>query len=506
MYSSLPFFESQVIEKIDTGDLNFALNLIIKFASSIARDSRATANVLGSATLDALCQRIGAEALKDKHYQALEEVDSERELVVYITTDLPDISGHTAVIEDFIKVQPEKEHLILITDTLHFFNPAEIKYRFASLSVEIERASESSALDKLKWLQQILIEKRPNQVYLFNYSQDAVAIAAVQPSLTPQLFFYHQSDFIFCLGLYLAHAKHIDIHPYIFYKCRDELGILNNVYFPLTAEDMGVHSSNFSGLSNGKLRTCSSGRRVKFEHPYLYAYAELVPKILAVTGGVHIHIGELPPRLIDIINQGLKTQEIDPKRFIHIFNVKSIWKTMHEQSVDIYLDSFTIGGARTVIEVMGSGTPIIGHQNYRSCAFSTINIVYPEAFYWRIPDELLNYLQTLTPEVLLMQATCSRKHYELYHTPTRLRQQLMLIGLKEDGLLPPPLKNYLRDDLQAFLDQIDLNNLSLRIRLQQAQATIKATTTRMLSSEFWKLQTQKQWFKLKKFLRLVNDV
>lgn len=503
MYRSLSSFESQVIDKIDTGDLNYALNLIINFGSSIARDSRATANVFGSATLDALCQRIGAEAIKDKQYQAPKEVDSKQRLVVYITTDLPNISGHTAVIEDLIKAQPEKEHLILITDTLHF-KSALTNYRFASLSVEIERASQSSALDKLKWLQQILIEKHPNQVYLFNYPEDAVAIAAVQPSLTPQLFFYHQSDFIFCLGLYLAHAKHIDIHPYIFYKCRNDLGILNNVYLPLTADDMGAHSPDFSFLSDNKLRTCSSGRSAKFEYPYFYVYAEIVTKILSVTGGVHIHIGPLSPDFIDIINRGLKEQQIDSRRFIHILKVRSIWKTMHEQRIDVYLDSFPIGGARTVIEVMGSGTPIIGHQNYRSRSFSTTNIVYPEAFYWRTTDELLNYLQTLTPEVLLMQATCSRKHYELYHTPNIVRQQLMLIGLKEDGLLPPPLRNYLQDDLQAFLDQIDVNNLPLKVQLQQAQATIKAIIARMLSSKLWKLQKQKQWVKLKKFLRLVQ--
>ncbi|ODG99008.1 hypothetical protein A4S05_06640 [Nostoc sp. KVJ20] len=448
--------ESKVAEYIKSGDLESPLRFLINFVEKIIRDERATAKVFGSATLDKLCQQIGAKALE--YQKRLLTIDSHsnnnNENIIYIATELYKTGGHTAVLEDLIKAQPHKKHIILITDIFNTVNRKIILNRFSSLNVQIEWAPQSSLLEKLLWLQDQLAEKQLSQVFLFNHWQDAVAIAAVQPNLAQQLIFYHHCDHQLCLGLYLSHAKHIDPHAFGFYNCRHNLGVANTIYIPLVVEDSGTRSTELPFIANAKLRTCSSGSGNKFEQNYQYSYIEEVAKILDVTQGTHIHIGELSHYSLEQIRRGLEERGIAQESFIYIPWVKSLWQAIHEQKIDVYINSFPLGGGRASIEIMGSGTPFIGHKNYNSRVLSGIDIVYPEAFFWQKPDELYSYLQALTPEILKEQAAYSRRHYELYHTPKVLQQCLENCN-EEEGLFPPPLRNYVTDELQSFIDNVN---------------------------------------------------
>jgi hypothetical protein len=539
--------ELAVTNNIANGELNDALNLIISFVESIIQDRRSTANVFGSAILDQLCQRIGYETLKKKKYLFEDESKKDILQIIYIATQLWKTGGHTAVLEDFIKAQPNKQHLILVTDIFDRVNHEVIKNRFATLNVKIKWAPQSGVLEKLIWLQDQLIVNQPSQVVLFNHCQDAVSIAAVQPLLTPNLVFYHHCDHQLCLGLYLSHAQHIDPHPFGFYNCRNNLGVANTHYIPLVVEDLGDRPLELTFLGDGKLRTCSSGSGHKFEQSYLYVYAEEIPKIIELTGGLHIHIGELSPYTLGIIYRELQESQIEKERFIYIPWVKSLWRAMHEHKVDIYINSFPLGGGRASIEVMGSGTPFIGHQNYNSRVLSGIDIVYPEAFFWQKPTELYKYLQNLNTKILSEQSAHSRKQYELYHSPSILKQCLEKLNFQEEGIFPPPLRNYLTDELQKFLDnsksdlckqfidildaiypilhtnqlELDKSNISdflysLTIypsELERSQSKLRQTQTdlqeakniilAMESSKFWKMR--QVWLRLKKSLRVHKE-
>jgi len=452
LYRNLSSLKSKVNEQIAAGELDKALDLISSFVEEVISNPRSAGNVLSSVALDTLCQKIGAQVLEVENYLFPTEEGKETQLVVYIATELSNEGGHSAVIEDLIKAQPDKSHLIMITGNLPNAKRAFIATRFRPL-VEIEWAPQSGTLDRLKWLQQQLVEKRPSQVFLFNHHHDAVAVAAVQPSLVSQLFFYHHADYQLCLGLHLPHARHIDFYAGSFYRCRHQLGITNNIFLPLVAEDFGERPSQLGFMGDGHLRTCTSGRVQKFEQPYLYKYVEEVPKIIEATGGVHIHIGYLSESGFATIKRGLQERGIDSERFTYIPWVKSIWRAMQEYRIDVYLNSFPYGGGRTMIEVMGSGTPAVVHDNYQSRIFSDIDIAYPEAFCWRTTDELYSYLRSLTPENLAAQALLSRKYYELYHANSLLKPRLTDILLEKDICSPPPLRHYVRDDLQVFLEE-----------------------------------------------------
>jgi hypothetical protein len=495
MANYLQDIELSVNEKIAQGELNTALILITKFVESIVQDSRATAKVFGSATLDNLCQKIGASTLSERIELVQNKSESAHTLIIYIASELYLTGGHTAVVEDFVRFQPDKKHLILITDIFNTGENESIKNRFLTLSPEIEWAPRGTHLEKLYWLQEQLILRQPSKVFLFNHHQDAVAIAAVQPALASKLIFYHHCDHQLCLGLYLSHAKHIDLHSFGYYNCRNNLGVKNNIYIPLVADDLNPRPANLNFIGDGKLRTCSSGGGHKFEEPYSYTYAEEVPKILTITEGWHIHIGYLSSQTLDTITRELEKIGIDLDRFIYIPWVKSIWQAMHDLRIDVYISSFPLGGGRASVEVMGSGTPIIGHQNYHSRLLSGADIIYPEAFFWSKPDRLYSYLKSLTQELLFEQSVLSRKHYDRYHTSMIFIQCLENLNSGKELLFPVALKEYFRDELKVFLDDTTPLNLQLEIlqsQLQQTQLQQTQTQTQLQQTQLQQTQTQTQ--------------
>jgi predicted O-linked N-acetylglucosamine transferase (SPINDLY family) len=459
MTISVKELASSIANAIDDGDLNFAINTIINFADSIAygpASVASTVNVYSSPVLDELCQKIGFKAFGNGTSEAdsrAENICRDDDLVIYIASELYRTGGHTAVVEDLIRSRPGKRHLILITDIFNAANRSSIEDRFRDLPVKILWAPLAESIDKLNWLQQSLLanDARASQVFLFNHPQDAVAVAAVQPLLTPSLVFYHHASHIFSLGVHLSYAKHLDYGPASFYNCRNHLGILDNAYLPLTVD--GIKDRSKTHSPSDELVTCSSGSEVKFTGTsYEYSYVREVAGLIRSGGGKHVHIGFLSEYYLDQIRQELRALEIDPVRFMHIPWVSSLGMAMHDYNVDIYLDSFPIGGGKAVIEVMASGTPIVAHNNYSSRELSTIDIVYPEAFHWCRLEELHAYLRNLTGAGLSQGALLSRKHYENNHTPEILDNCLEELANGRFNRVPPELGFYRKDSLQSFLD------------------------------------------------------
>lgn len=281
-------------------------------------------------------------------------------------------------------------------------------------NIAVELAPKRNYQRRLTWLQKRLLEIHPVRVYLFNHHQDSVAVAAIQPGMELHGSFYHHGDHHLCLGLYLTHLEHIDSHPMGYHNCRDTLGI-NNSYIPLTVGEKGSRPLDRPFLSDGMLTTCTAARSNKIEIPYFLSYLDLVPQLIKATGGRHIHIGRLTPWALFKIRLGLKRFGIGHERFIYMPWVPSVWNTLHNYRVDLYISSFPYGGGLTLIEAMGAGVPVVLHRHIFSRLLSVIDLAYPEAFCWRYPDELINYCIRLKPENLEEQSILSRKQFEKFH-------------------------------------------------------------------------------------------
>jgi glycosyltransferase involved in cell wall biosynthesis len=510
MSNYLDELETSVIQAIDNGELNDAISQIISFVESVMSDKRSLAKVFGSPILDNLCQKIGSIDFNNRSLTSQIKLTTNPDLVIYLATELYITGGHTAVIEDLIKSQPQKQHLILLTDLFCRGQSDSIKQRFSALPVNIEWAIEENYIDKLHWVQDKLVSYCPNQVFLFNHHQDAVAIAGVQQIMRSDFIFYHHADYLICLGLYLEYAKHIDGHAFCYENCKS-LGVKNTVFIPLMVKDLGVRDVNVC-FQNSKLRTCSSGHWSKYEALYCYSYLEIVPEILSVTGGSHIHIGELPTQAIESIQMNLSKREMNPDRFIYIPWVKSIWEAMEDQKIDLYINSFPIGGSKAVVEVMGSGTPIVGHNNYQSYLLSYAHTIYPEAFFWDKPDGLYSHINLLDRDTLIKQASFARIHYETYHTSKVFIECIAALKTGNNTIAPPLMKQYAGEELRAYLDDLEVSQSELRqtqSELRQTQSELRQTQSELdeanstiaaiYTSKFWRLRSL--WFKVKKFLK-----
>ena len=418
---------------------------IISRQSSIAR-------VFSARELDQLCLEIGAD-LRDAELPA----PSQREdHVVYVVTDLAKTGGHSRVLGDFIRAEDAKNHTILISNLLNILKLEEIKDLYAAQGLSIEVAPDVDLAERVRWLQRRLAEIKPRRTYMLLHHFDSVSVAAVQPDLVGELIYFHNCDHSLALGIHIPHALHVDFNAKSFYNCREKERVENNVVWPLVAEDLG-HRVDRPFFARGHLTTCSSGGFEKFEltHyyqeqiPYAYRYETLVPHILKASGGTHIHIGTLSDRMLSIIRQGMSELDIPSDRFINIEFVPSLWSTLLELNIDVYIGSFPHGGGKATIEAMGAGMPLIIHSNYRSNFLSVEFEVYEGAVIWRKDLDLIDAVAAFaTLSQLQLHARKSRSYYEENHTLELLQEKM---SGRATAVLEKP--NFHPWSMQAFLDE-----------------------------------------------------
>ncbi|MFP3553202.1 hypothetical protein SB861_21160 [Paraburkholderia sp. SIMBA_049] len=433
------------------GDIESALRLIQDFVQSVVRDPRTVAKIFASHSLDVFCRDVGARVLAG--LPASETTNGAAESgPVFLATELYSTGGHSAVLEDLLKGGSfPGRAVILLTNVMGTANLEVIRQRFAPYDVDVLCAPDVGLEGKLVWLFKRLRDLRPTHLFLFNHHQDSVAVAAAQRGLAQQTVFYHHADHHLCLGVTLDYDFHADCSPMGFHHCRSELGVRNIVYWPLTASDCGVSDLDDRSPTAGQgLRTCTAGTRNKFEQPYQYDFADLLPKILETTRGTHVHFGLLSESTLTRIHEGMQSVGVPAERLTYIEWVPSLWRSLQEQEVDVYFSSFPIAGARAVVEALGSGTPVIAHESYLSRFHGAMDMLYPEAFTWKTPDALLAHLAALGPQRIQQERKWARGRYEQMHTPEAL-QAAIHAGL--DAPPAAPLRPYSPDLLQTFLDE-----------------------------------------------------
>lgn len=450
-FASVRGFVGFVRAQIKSGDLNGALISIRNIVNHVVTEPLCTARVFSSLVLDDLCAQIGLAALASA--VPLQNLSSGKGLsdntVIFVASRLQAAGGHTRVIEDFIRILPHKNKHLLITELVGRSDRSDAESRFGSLGTVIEYAPKGKPLQRLQWLQKRLIELRGQDVYLFNHHEDSVAVAAMEASGESKVHFYHHGDHHLCLGVHLVGANHIDIHAFGYHNCRHNLNVENNCYLPLIAEDLGARPTDEPFRPGGVLTTCTAAGWNKLEIPHAVKYVNVVPLLLATTGGRHIHIGRLTQWARWRIRQAMRKLGVDPSSFIYISQVPSVWQALHQFGVDLYISSFPLTGGRTMVEVMGAGIPIAVHDHPTSRFLGGIDMAYPEAFSWREPEELLTICSEVTALQLKEHSIIARRHYLRFHSPDLLRGFL----LEGRDCAPPPLhvRPYVADAMQFAL-------------------------------------------------------
>lgn len=416
-HKSATAIKAHLSDLIADGKLDSALHIIHDFVDRIITEPLCTSQIFASRDLDVLCQEIGKKSLVKKHINKIYASSAKvnQSTFTYIVTKLQKSGGHTQVIKDFIMARPQAKHIILSTE---IEGKSESNYVISLLakdvSVEFEAAPKGSYLKRLIWLQQRLQEIEANDNYLFNHHQDSIAVAAIQPEMQIKASFYHHGDHHLCLGVHLKHLQHIDPHPMGYHYCRDELSI-DNIYIPFAIDDKGVRSKNLGFKDDGLLTTCTAARSNKLEVPYYVNYVDVIPALLNVTGGKHIHIGRLSLWALYKIRKALKQKGLSKAKFIYVPWVPSVWVALHEFRVDLYIASFPYGGGITLIEAMGAGVPVALHKHIYSRVLSGIDLAYPSVFYWSDPERLFDFCANVSKNDLKTFSRLARMHFEQFH-------------------------------------------------------------------------------------------
>lgn len=406
MDKSLDLFQSKIQRLIQKKKLNKALTLIYKKALHITFSSNGYGKAFGSETFDSLLQVIGHKNLQNLQFPTPEIATEEH--IIYIVSKVHRSGGHTRVLQNIINALPNAKHTILLTEIDgkshkdYFLNTIN-----KQINVKIVTSKDKKLIHKLSWLQNKLYKIRASKIYLFTNPEDVVGIAAV--SGLANVNFYHHADHTFSLGLYLKDTTHIDIHQAGLKNCRQQ-GI-SNVYLPLSIRDQGFKQKLAFKIDN-QLITCTVAGKNKIEKPYFISYCEIVPEILSVTQGKHIHIGKLSNRVLIKIKKLLKKKNIPLNRFQYIPWVPSVWKVLQKLQVDLYISPFPYGAGLTLIEAMGAGVPVALHRNLNSEVLSCTALAYPDVFIWEQPHELIDYCKNVTAEILERHSLLGRKHYE----------------------------------------------------------------------------------------------
>lgn len=408
------------------GRINLALLLVHDFVERIVTEPICTAQVFASRDLDQVCLSIGRQNLarlsaSPDHPQPGRKDEKN---VVYLVSRLQRSGGHSRLVQDFAREQPDKNHLILSTEV---GGPSDrdylLKHFAAADNIQFIQAPRGDLQSRLSWVQSMLLTLQPEHIHLFNHHQDSAAVAALVPELEMKGTFYHHGDHHLCLGVHLGHLSHIDLHPMGYHYCRDELNIENR-YLPLTFEDKGGPPVQTSFRHGGRLTTATAARSNKVEIPYYVSYLNTIPQVLKATGGQHVHIGKLTPWALRRISSQMRKLGVEIDRFVYIEWTPSVWQALQEHKVDIYIASFPYGAGLTLIEAMGAGIPVIMHQHMYSRVLSGLELAYPEAFCWADPAALLAHLGALQPERLERERQLSRQQYERFHKPEILQAYL----------------------------------------------------------------------------------
>lgn len=371
--------------------------------------------IFGSSDLDEVCQQIGHQNIERLGLVA--PPTGNPEVVIYIATKLQASGGHTAALFDMIRLSPKQRSIVVVTDVCGKTNRNSIAQRFSKIpNTELVYVPSGGHLAKLTWIQIFLNQQVPSIVWLFNHHQDSVAVAAVQPNRGYHLNFYHHGDDRLSLGVCLNFGTHFDTSPILFHNCRQLVQVHDNRYLPLAVMDQFQKQITYKKNHVSGLTTSTAAGFNKVEVDYFIQYIDIIPQLLSVTRGRHIHIGRLSVLARWHIRRQMCKKGIPHESFVYIPYVPSVWRALKEHEVDLYLTSFPYGGGRTLVEVMGAGVPAIVHRNISDRMIGGLDMVYDGAYTWREPEELYDLLRMADHTFLVTQSRMARAWYEKYHS------------------------------------------------------------------------------------------
>lgn len=489
----------QIEELIIKNNLEAALAEISKILAIATSDQDSILNLIDVLEVDQMLQLIGKKILQEQKFD-FGNKNINKNLNVYLSEEVYKNGGHTREIEDWINnTYSNKENILIITG--FFYNSDKNvlkKLKEKNIKVLINyNASSKDRVGNIKWLQQQLYNLKPNAIFLSSTRSDIISIAALQPELSEKLFLNLSLDHGVSPGIHIKHLTKIIVkRPYLYFYLKDKFNFQHLVYVPLNRPDViKLKEFRLKSLDEEIITASCTSAAQKIETNYIYKFVEVIPQVIKATGGKHIHVGAMSQEGLSRLYNIMDELGINRNRFIKIDHVASLARFLSENDVDILIQTFPIWGGLVTIEAMQAGVAIINHKHLYSYILNAVDSCYKEAFSWKRPEELYEFLQGLNREEISNQKKLSRDYYLKYHDPKLLSNFVDIENFV--GIDVSDLENFIKKE---FNYNVDLNVLladkstnvykmvisSKRPILYRLKKSFKKRFYKFLANYFWK--------------------
>jgi hypothetical protein len=367
---------------------------------------------MGIREADAILERIGLSLLPAGKRDAPKALEGD----IIIATYLYAIGGHTALAGDLAATLSPPPMALWLTMChpwgVQGLQPGAIER--TGLAKVTRSFDGSDPWICANQLVASIAELRPARIFLIHHPHDCAAViaAAAAKAMGSSILLLHHADSRPTLGLYLSGIQIVDFTPRAAWFAKNIMG-LSSSYIPLTCHDPGRTKIDF--LSSGSLTTglCGNDRKVSaMIHP---AYPELIADILSVTRGIHVHVGQLSVRFRKAIAASLSAKNLEKERFVWVERTESLVEEMRRHRIDLMVNTYPGGGARTAVEVMAAGIPMIWHSPFAELDVLRAQMKYPSAHIWHTIEDLKGILRRADKAWLERQGESARLWYEQQH-------------------------------------------------------------------------------------------
>ncbi|EJF90776.1 glycosyltransferase family 2 protein [Bartonella tamiae] len=394
-------------------DMMSIISFCVRYCSQIFSDTSYFNAVFSSKVVDQIAETIGrwfilkqGLCLSDKPYNDV--------AVIALSVLNKTGGGIYAELQDLSKALLTKYKKVYVVSSEWLENNEnDLHEAFDDPRIEVIKIDHSlNYLEKILALINIFYEIRGKVLYPFITHLDIPLNAAIQSGLFKTVIM----DFCYDHGLVMG-LNNSSIDSFIV-KNDSQLDAIN--YHVTNANFTKCHpllKDKFSTkiyipYKNNILTTASASARVyKAKSNYIYEFIDVIIAIIGKTNGHHYHYGQLDRETIAFFQNKFDKAGIPFDHFIHIDWTDNLGLSMLNMGVDLFVSTFPICSARTVVEMMSAGIPIINHKVINPTIYPPADFCDPEQYLWSDMDDLKTIISSLNKVSLEKKSRSARQWF-----------------------------------------------------------------------------------------------
>ncbi len=314
---------------------------------------------------------------------------------------------------DFIKVftQNGKKIVIFSTEIVETDEKIIEKY-FKNDCVSFVRTPEGKYIDKIDFLIKQIYDLAPYRLYPYISDVDVVGAAVIQKHLAKEIIMSWVYDHGNSLAVSNSSiARYIAKNDSYYYtlKSINKHNIIDII--PPIVECK--YDNSYKPFKDHKnlITACAAARSYKIETKYRHSYAEIIPKLLKKTRGIHYHFGQVSDEYKKEILNNLDKNDVDKDKIIFIDFEYDLPGFLLKNNIDLFIAPFPIGSIRVSIEANSVGIPILAHHliNRLFCGKHFLSL---DNFYWQNENDFFEIIENISSEKMLSASKKVREFYE----------------------------------------------------------------------------------------------